>query len=84
MNLFDLTNSSRKIMRELFELDRPVTVKDLREKLPLSPRSISLGLRKLSKRNIVKKVPNLRDMRQPLYFIPKNVRTRIEKWLRFL
>ncbi len=45
----------------------PMTPKDLSSKVELAPRTVSFALRKLLRLNLCKKVPNLKDMRQPLY-----------------
>ncbi len=45
----------------------PMTPKDLSNKVELAPRTVSFALRKLLRLNLCKKVPNLKDMRQPLY-----------------
>ncbi|MFQ5831662.1 MAG: MarR family transcriptional regulator [Candidatus Thorarchaeota archaeon] len=45
----------------------PMTPKDLSRRVELAPRTVSFALRKLLRLNLCKKVPNLKDMRQPLY-----------------
>jgi DNA-binding MarR family transcriptional regulator len=53
----------------LHELSRkgPMTPKQLRKEVRLSPRSVSSALRRLTDTDLCKRVPNLSDMRQPLY-----------------
>ncbi|MHA1961619.1 MAG: MarR family transcriptional regulator [Candidatus Thorarchaeota archaeon] len=45
----------------------PMTPKQLRKEVRLSPRSVSSALRRLTDTDLCKRVPNLSDMRQPLY-----------------
>ena len=77
--IFKLPRSQRLVLTEIFELGRPVTVKDLsRKKLQMAPRTVSYALTKLTKLGLIKKVHNLQDMRMPLYFIPKDR----DRWIR--
>jgi DNA-binding MarR family transcriptional regulator len=48
-----------------------MTPKDISRKVSLAPRTVSFALRKLMRRNLCKKIPNLSDMRQPLYLVNK-------------
>jgi DNA-binding MarR family transcriptional regulator len=45
----------------------PMTPKDLSNKVNLAPRTVSFALRKLMGQKLCRKIPNLSDMRQPLY-----------------
>ncbi|MFX0046089.1 MAG: MarR family transcriptional regulator [Candidatus Hermodarchaeota archaeon] len=63
---FDLPRSAIIILERL-TLEGPMTPKDISVKVDLAPRTISAALRKLTGLNLCKKVPNLQDMRQPLY-----------------
>ncbi len=45
----------------------PMTPKEIRSEVKLSPRSVSSALRRLIDDRLCRRVPNLRDMRQPLY-----------------
>ncbi len=45
----------------------PLTPKDISKKVDLAPRTVSFALRKLMGQNLCRKIPNLSDMRQPLY-----------------
>jgi DNA-binding MarR family transcriptional regulator len=45
----------------------PMSPKDITETLELPPRTVSFALRWLTNRKLCRKVPNLQDMRQPLY-----------------
>ena len=55
------------IILERLTLEGPMTPKDISVRVDLAPRTISVALRKLIGLNLCKKVPNLQDMRQPLY-----------------
>ena len=44
-----------------------MTPKDISSKVDLAPRTVSFALRKLVGQDLCKKIPNLSDMRQPLY-----------------
>jgi DNA-binding MarR family transcriptional regulator len=44
-----------------------MTPKDISKKVDLAPRTVSFALRKLIGQDLCKKIPNLSDMRQPLY-----------------
>jgi len=45
----------------------PMSPKDITQTLELPPRTVSFALRWLTNRKLCRKVPNLQDMRQPLY-----------------
>ncbi|MFW9847430.1 MAG: MarR family transcriptional regulator [Candidatus Thorarchaeota archaeon] len=47
--------------------DGPMTPKDISTKVDLAPRTVSFALRKLVGQKLCRKIPNLQDMRQPLY-----------------
>ncbi|MEM4736146.1 MAG: MarR family transcriptional regulator [Candidatus Thorarchaeota archaeon] len=47
----------------------PMTPKELSSKVDLAPRTVSFALRKLVGRDLCRKIPNLNDMRQPLYSV---------------
>jgi DNA-binding MarR family transcriptional regulator len=47
--------------------DGPMTPKDISSKVDLAPRTVSFALRKLMGHQLCRKIPNLQDMRQPLY-----------------
>lgn len=44
-----------------------MTPKDISNKVNLAPRTVSFALRKLMGHELCRKIPNLLDMRQPLY-----------------
>lgn len=45
----------------------PMTPKAISSRVDLAPRTVSFALRKLMGQSLCKKIPNLSDMRQPLY-----------------
>ncbi len=45
----------------------PLTPKAISSRVDLAPRTVSFALRKLLGQSLCKKIPNLSDMRQPLY-----------------
>jgi DNA-binding MarR family transcriptional regulator len=42
---------------------------EISEKLNMAPRTVSFALRKLVSRQLLKKIPNLHDMRRPKYHV---------------
>jgi len=46
-----------------------MTPKTIIEKVGLAPRTISFALRTLVRERVIRKTPNLADMRQPIYHI---------------
>ncbi len=51
----------------------PMTPKQLRNEVTLSPRSVSDALRRLTDKSLCKRIPNLQDMRQPIYSVNMHV-----------
>jgi len=45
----------------------PISPHEICDRVDLSPRTVTLALSQLTESNICKKVPNLTDMRKPLY-----------------
>ncbi|MHA1480395.1 MAG: MarR family transcriptional regulator [Candidatus Thorarchaeota archaeon] len=68
MSMSGLSLSALAVLHEL-ATKGPMTPKQIRQEVTLSPRSVSDALRRLSTRHLCKKVPNLSDMRQPLYCV---------------
>ena len=66
MSSFELPRSAIIVLDRLTN-DGPMTPKDISSKVDLAPRTVSFALRKLVGQDLCKKIPNLRDMRQPLY-----------------
>ncbi len=54
----------------------PISPHEICDKVDLSPRTVTLALGTLTQEKICKKVPNLIDMRKPLYLLD-NERARI-------
>ncbi|MCF2136389.1 MAG: helix-turn-helix domain-containing protein [Candidatus Thorarchaeota archaeon] len=57
------------IVLDRLQHDGPMTPKDISTKVDLAPRTVSFALRKLVRHKLCRKIPNLADMRQPLYFV---------------
>jgi len=55
------------IVLDRLTTEGPMTPKDLSNTVDLAPRTVSFALRKLMGQKLCKKIPNLTDMRQPLY-----------------
>ncbi len=47
----------------------PMCPIEISEKLNMAPRTVSFALRKLLGRQLLKKIPNLHDMRRPKYHV---------------
>jgi DNA-binding MarR family transcriptional regulator len=46
----------------------PMTPKQIRKQVEMSPRTVTNALRKLTDTELCQRIPNLHDMRQPLYY----------------
>ena len=66
--LIELPNSALIVLGSL-SADGPMTPKSIIEKVDLAPRTISFALRTLVREQVIKKTPNLADMRQPIYHV---------------
>jgi DNA-binding MarR family transcriptional regulator len=55
------------IVLDRLTLEGPMTPKAISSKVDLAPRTVSFALRKLVGQKLCTKIPNLNDMRQPLY-----------------
>jgi DNA-binding MarR family transcriptional regulator len=55
------------IVLDRLTLEGPMTPKAISSKVDLAPRTVSFALRKLVHQRLCTKIPNLNDMRQPLY-----------------
>ncbi len=64
----DLPNSALIVLGRLAN-EGPMTPKALIEKVDLAPRTISFALRTLVREQVIRKTPNLADMRQPIYHV---------------
>ncbi|MFW9767465.1 MAG: winged helix-turn-helix transcriptional regulator [Candidatus Thorarchaeota archaeon] len=50
-------------------LDGPMCPKEISDKLDMAPRTVSFALRSLMRDQILKRIPNLLDMRRPKYHV---------------
>jgi DNA-binding MarR family transcriptional regulator len=64
----ELPNSAMIVLQSLTS-DGPMTPKTIINRINLPSRTITFALRVLLKEKIVKRVPNLADMRQPFYHV---------------
>jgi len=64
----ELPNSALIVLNSLTS-DGPMTPKTIISRINLPSRTITYALRVLIKENIVRRVPNLADMRQPFYHV---------------
>jgi DNA-binding MarR family transcriptional regulator len=82
MSVFLDLPPSAIIVLDKLEHQGPMTPKDISREVSLAPRTVSFALGKLIRQNLCKKIPNLRDMRQPLYLVneekAKEIRVRFE------
>lgn len=61
--------SSWEAVQELLTREGPLTPKEIIMKTRLAPRTVNFALRKLLKNKVVVKIPNLTDMRSPIYHL---------------
>ncbi|MHA2424524.1 MAG: MarR family winged helix-turn-helix transcriptional regulator [Candidatus Thorarchaeota archaeon] len=47
----------------------PISPHEICDKVDLSPRTVTLALGTLTEKKLCQKIPNLADMRKPLYFL---------------
>lgn len=66
-----LPQSALRILQTLAR-GGPLSPKDIHRKTKMASRTISFALNKLTHMRLCKRVPNLLDMRQPLYYINDN------------
>ena len=64
----DLPNSAILVLSSL-TTEGPMTPKAIIERVGLAPRTISFALRTLVRERFIRKIPNLADMRQPIYHV---------------
>ena len=50
----------------------PLSPKQIATQAKLPPRTVSFALKKLIRVNLCRKIPNLQDMRQPLYHLDRD------------
>jgi DNA-binding MarR family transcriptional regulator len=63
----ELPRSALAVLEQLVSEGKPMTPKEISKKVSYAPRTVSFALRKLLGQKLVKKIPNLQDMRQPQY-----------------
>jgi DNA-binding Lrp family transcriptional regulator len=68
MGLEVLVKSSMILAKDL-EKNGPGIPKDLAKRVHMQPRTLSFAIKKLHGLGIIKKIPNLQDMRCPIYAI---------------
>ena len=59
--------TSWETVHELLKKEGPLTPLEITRRTQLAPRTVNFALRKLLRNHIVKKIPNLTDMRSPIY-----------------
>jgi DNA-binding MarR family transcriptional regulator len=79
-----LTNSTLLVLGQLLKKG-PMAPKEISKKAGVAPRTVSNALNELMDRDLCGKMPNLQDMRSPLYYANKDrIRERYGKpdvWL---
>ncbi len=50
-------------------VEGPMCPKEISVKLDIAPRTVSFALRKLLSKKILRRIPNLNDMRRPKYYV---------------
>ena len=68
--MLDLPKSTRIVLDSLI-VNGPMSPKEIAQKSKLAPRTVSFALRKLLAWKLLRRIPNLLDMRQPLYHVNK-------------
>lgn len=62
-------------------LDGPLCPKEISTKLEMAPRTVSFALRNLLREQILRRIPNLLDMRRPKYHVNIDMaKTVLEKY----
>lgn len=70
MEIGSLPRSAIVVLAELVR-EGPLTPSELVKKSDLAARTVSYALKRLRGHKLCKRLPNLEDMRQPLYFVDK-------------
>ncbi|TFF92037.1 MarR family transcriptional regulator [Candidatus Thorarchaeota archaeon] len=47
----------------------PMCPQEISKKLEMAPRTVSFALRRLLKKRLLRRIPNLNDMRRPMYHV---------------
>ncbi len=58
---------SAKVVYDLLKKNGPLTAKDILRQCNLAPRTVRYALKKLLDSRMIKRLPNLNDMRQNVY-----------------
>ena len=62
---------SARVVYDLLKKDGPLTAKDILRQCNLAPRTVRYALKKLLDARMIKRLPNLNDMRQNIYQLRK-------------
>ncbi|MFX1518612.1 MAG: winged helix-turn-helix domain-containing protein [Promethearchaeota archaeon] len=62
---------SAKVVYDLLRKNGPLTAKDILRQCDLAPRTVRYALKKLLDARMIKRLPNLNDMRQNVYQLRK-------------
>ena len=68
-----LPASAMEVVRILQARSKPMTAQEISSKVKYSPRTVRYALLMLQEREIVKKVPNLHDMRKVRYALTRTL-----------
>jgi len=60
---------SYEVILNILQSTGPMTPIQISKVTSIPPRTVNFALRKMLKKQIVKRVPNLKDMRSPLYYL---------------
>lgn len=63
-----IPKSARVVLHSLATTG-PMSPKEISNKSDLPLRTVSFALRRLTAQNLLRRIPNLQDMRQPLYLL---------------
>ncbi|MBD3157879.1 MAG: winged helix-turn-helix transcriptional regulator [Candidatus Lokiarchaeota archaeon] len=79
----NFTASTVEVLKHLAR-EGPLCPKDISEETGVSLRTVSFALRELRQENLCRRIPNLQDMRKPLYLANKEnlqqLQSRIDTW----
>ncbi|MHA1906189.1 MAG: MarR family transcriptional regulator [Candidatus Thorarchaeota archaeon] len=76
---FSIPKSARIVLHHLATTG-PMSPKQISRKSDLPLRTVSFALRRLTAQNLLRRIPNLQDMRQPLYHLEsKEVKAHLVK-----
>ena len=59
--------SVKEVFQVIYNHDKPLTAQEISKNVQCSPRTVRYALHVLKKNEIVKEIPNLRDMRKVRY-----------------